>query len=267
MDRTEALRAARTICADATARVVDLLRAQPNLDAPLGGGSSWDVREAAVHLVVANNVYSELAAGVPSPFAGLDAATIAATNTHLAADVAETDPAKLANLLAAASARFLEQTSGWSGEHAVVFHAGIPIDLAVLTTILASESLLHGYDIAAALAAPWPIAPGDAALVLDVYLPFAPVTVDPTAAAGHSAGYEIALRGGPSYLLRFEAGTCALEASGGEVDCRLSVDPVAHLLVVSGRAPRWPAFALGQFTAEGPRPELAAGFFDLFVFP
>lgn len=267
MERTDALLGARSVCAGATAQVVDLLRGQPHLDAPLAGGSVWSVRDTAVHLVVGNNVYTEIAAGVPSPFPGLDPATIAATNAHLAADVAETDPAKLADLLAAASERFLTQTDGWPGEHDISFHAGVPMDLAALTTILAGDAVLHGYDIATALAAPWPIAESAALLVLGVYLPFLPGALNPNVAAGHSARYELAVRGGPSYVVRFADGDCALEEPGGPVDCRLSVDPVAYLLAFSGRSLPWPAFACGQFSVEGPRPELAAGFFDLFVFP
>jgi hypothetical protein len=37
------------------------------------------------------------------------------------------------------------------------------------------------------------------------------------------------------------------------------------LLVLLGRMDRWPAFAAGLLTAGGRRPELAAGFPDLFI--
>lgn len=267
MDRAEVLLAARALCADATGRVTALLRPRPHLDVPIGNGSTWSVRDAAVHAIVAGNVYSELAAGVPSPYAALSREAIAATNEHLAADVAETDPDKVADLVEHSVRAFLDGTRGWSGDREVLFHGGTPIDLAALTTILAAESLLHGYDMARALGVPWALTRTDALLILDCYLPSVPSVIDAEAAAGLTAGCAIAARGAGRWTLRFADGVCTLDAEDGEVDCTLWVDPAAFLLALSGRMAPWPAFALGLFTVEGSRPELGAGFFDLLRFP
>lgn len=264
MDRAEVLLAARAACVDATARVTELLRPRPHLDVAIGNGSTWSVRDAAVHVIVAGNVYGELAVGVPSPYAALTREAIAATNEHLAADVAETDPDKVADLLQDSVHAFLDGTRGWGGEREVLFHGGTPIDLAALTTILASESLLHGYDMAGALGVPWRLSRADALLVLDCYVPS---VIDPEAAAGLTASYAIAARGADRWTLRFVDGECTLDPENGDVDCTLSVDPAAFLLALSGRMAPWPAFALGPFAVEGPRPELGAGFFDLIRFP
>jgi hypothetical protein len=41
--------------------------------------------------------------------------------------------------------------------------------------------------------------------------------------------------------------------------------PVAYLLVAEGRISRYEAIALGLLSAKGDRPELAVGFWDLFM--
>jgi hypothetical protein len=47
----------------------------------------------------------------------------------------------------------------------------------------------------------------------------------------------------------------------------ISADPVAFLLVMSGRLGQWAAIALGLMSASGDRPELALGMTGLFRYP
>lgn len=267
MDRTEALFAGRSVCQDLTGRLTDLLRAQPTLDAKLGNGSMWTVRDAAVHLVVASNVYQGIASGVPSPYAGVTRDQIAMANGQLAADVAETDPDKLADLVDDSLYELLDLVDGWPGDHPISFHGGLELDLAALVVIRASESLLHGFDIAAALGVPWPVADAAAALVLDGVVSALPLMVDSERAAGHGLAYGVEIRGGSGYTVCFADGACSVEPDVGDVDCVLVAEATALLLTLTGRAAPWPAFAGGQFSSHGGRPALAAGFFDLFVFP
>jgi hypothetical protein len=56
-------------------------------------------------------------------------------------------------------------------------------------------------------------------------------------------------------------------AGSSPVDCTISADPVAYLLVASGRLTPTAAIALGLLSAGGPRPELAGDFGRLFIFP
>ena len=51
------------------------------------------------------------------------------------------------------------------------------------------------------------------------------------------------------------------------MDCELSVDPVAFLLVGTGRMSRYEAVALGLLSLGGAKPEMALGLPDLFVYP
>lgn len=267
MDRDDILRAAQAAYADVTSRIAAMLRAQPTLDIRIGGGSVWTLREAGVHLVAWSNVYRDIAAGATSSVASLDRAYVAATSEALHADIAESDPGKVADLVEAAAAAYLRQTAGWSGERRTSWHAGLTLDLADVTTILTADALLHGYDIACTLGMPWPVDGGLALMIIGSYAPLLGRILDPVRTAGHTAAYGIELRGGPSLVTRFSGGKLSLEGPGTQVDCRISADPAAFLLVFSGRMSRWPAVALGLVSADGPRPELALGFQDLFVFP
>jgi hypothetical protein len=56
-----------------------------------------------------------------------------------------------------------------------------------------------------------------------------------------------------------------VEPPGGPVDATPSADPVAFLMLGSGR--RYEAVALGGLTAGGARPDLAFDFPTLFVYP
>jgi hypothetical protein len=69
-------------------------------------------------------------------------------------------------------------------------------------------------------------------------------------------------------IVRFVDGEYRLEGAGsGPVDTTISADPVAFLMVGSGRLSVSGAIALGLLTVGGDRPELAVGFPDLFLYP
>ena len=92
--------------------------------------------------------------------------------------------------------------------------------------------------------------------------------LNPTTTHGLTAAYGVELRRGSSFAVRFVDGRYGLEPSGSApVDCTISADPVAYLLVAAGRMSQWEAIALGLIAAEGPKPELALGFVDLFMYP
>jgi hypothetical protein len=89
----------------------------------------------------------------------------------------------------------------------------------------------------------------------------------------------LVLRQGPGSEGSGEPGLCGadepghdrkrlrLEPAGGEVDATLSADPVAFLMVGSGRLSRYEAVALGAMTVGGNRPDLAFDFPTLFAYP
>lgn len=267
MDPTTILAQAQAALEAAARRNADLIRSLSDLSVPIPG-SEWTVRESAVHLVNYAGVSTDIADGMPSLVESVAKEAMVAENARRIADIPETDPEKVAGLLTEAVAGLLEATAGRPGDRRVVFHAGLPLDLAGLVGISLGEQVLHGYDIATAVGSPWPIDPLHAQLVLSGYFSWYGRLVNPETASGVTAGYGIELRGGGAFTVRFVDGEYRLEPDGsGPVDCTISADPVAFLLVSSGRMRQWEAIALGLYSASGPRPELALTFMDLFDYP
>jgi hypothetical protein len=253
---------------EATARrTADLIRSLPELQAPIPG-SEWTVREAAVHLVNLAGIYTDIADGMPSPIDSMSREALGDQNARRLGDIPESDPEKVAGLLTEAVAGLLEATACRSGDQAVVFHAGVSLDLASLMCISLGEHLLHGYDIARAVACPWPIDPFHARLVLCGYGPCYGSWLNGELTSGLTTSYGIELRGGDAFTVRFAEGGCHFEPGhSGIVDCTISADPVAFLLVRSGRMTQWEAIALGLYSTKGPMPDLGLTFMDLFAYP
>jgi uncharacterized protein (TIGR03083 family) len=267
MEPDEMLEASRTALGAATTRLVGLIRSLPDLEQPIPD-SEWTARQAVAHLVIGMDLYSEIATGTPSPIDASTPAEYAEYSRRRIADVAESDPAKLAYLLDDASDRFRSSVTGQAGDTVVTWHAGMELDLATLAGLSLGEVVLHGYDIAVATRRPWPLVPEEVALVLDTCGQLMGLTVDSDRSEGLTVAIGVELRGLASFVIRFDDGRFSLAPPGpGPLDATLSADPTAFLLVTSGRMARWPAFALGLYEAGGKRPELAVGFKDLFVFP
>jgi mycothiol maleylpyruvate isomerase-like protein/SCP-2 sterol transfer family protein len=258
---------ARSGLAELTTRAAGLVRSIDDPATPVPN-SEWSVGDAAVHLLMAPAVYTDIARGAPSPIDTLDKEKHALVNRQWIADHTGPDPHQLALLLEQAVAALLDSTACRAGDEPVTFHCTLPYDLTRLVSCALGELVVHGYDLAGALSHPWPIDPTHALLILNAYGPLFAVCVNPQTAAGHSAAYRIELRGADGFTARFTDGRLGLEPYGsGAADCTISVDPVAFLLVAAGRLSQWAAIALGLMEVRGPREDLALGFGDLFVFP
>ena len=89
------------------------------------------------------------------------------------------------------------------------------------------------------------------------------MVADPAAVARESMSYELSFRGGgPAVVVRVGDGELAVEPmiSGTPVDCRISADPVAFLLVAYGRIGQLKPILRGQLLAWGRRPWAAVRF-------
>lgn len=267
MSEATVLAQARSALEVTARRTADLLRSLPDLHAPIPG-SEWTMREAAVHLVSHAGISMDIAAGMPSPIGSMTKEELGEQNARRLGDIPQSDPEKVAGLLTEAVAGLLEATACRSADQAVVFHAGVTMDLAGLMCISLGEHLLHGYDMARAAGAPWPVDPRHALLVHSAYVRCYGSWLDAKAASGLTAGYRIELQGGDAFTVRFSSGECHLDPrDSGPVDCTIAADPVAYLLVQSGRMTQWDAIALGLYRVEGPAPELGLTFMDLFAYP
>jgi hypothetical protein len=267
MDRTDALRFAQTSLAANADRLAALVRGLQDPAAPLGGGSRWSLRDVPVHLTTGIHQYSEYVTGTPSPYTSLAVEACAAQTAALMADIAETDPERLAGLMLDAGSAFLRITEGREGADPAPWHCGLTVDIATLASLIVAEQILHGYDLAKAVGSPWPIDPAQALLALGACAPLLGQILNPATAGGHTAAYRIELRGGPSLTVRFTRGSFDLAPPEGPADVAISADPVAFLLIFTGRMSRWDAIACNLLAVSGTRTDLGLAFADLFAFP
>lgn len=170
------------------------------------------VREPLGHLLRSEHpnpgIYAEITTGTPSPVDAIDKESLATFSAARIADIPESDPAKLALLMAEGTDR------------------------------------LHSYA------------------------PLFGLMLNPATSAGLSASFGIEIAGGEPFVIRFTDGRYSLEPGGPDpVDAVVPADPVAFLLVGTGRLGRSAAVALGLLKCGGNRPDLAFRFTDLFLSP
>lgn len=141
--------------------------------------------------------------------------------------------------------------------------SGITVPPHVFTAHLLSETMVHSADIAHAAGRPWRIDPAHAALVVrwflfELLLNGAPMLIsDPATLAGLRGRYRFDIRGhGPVRMVFDERGARLDAAPGGTVDCRLSADPVAFLLMFFGRRTLPATVARGGILVWGRKPWL-----------
>jgi hypothetical protein len=125
--------------------------------------------------------------------------------------------------------------------------------------------LVHGDDIARAERRTWRIDPSHAGLALRGFI--LPVLergdphalVDQERAARFAARWDIRWRGQGRVIFALDRGELHVEPPAGRrVDCRISADPGAFLLIFFGRREVWSSVARGRMLPWGRRPWLVA---------
>jgi uncharacterized protein (TIGR03083 family) len=258
------LTAARAAVEVAARQAADLVGSLPDPSRRVPG-LDWTVGQTAAHLVAAARLYPRLATGQFPPEATID---LAEGNLQRIAQVGNHALAELADLLVGETQRLLEQTADLAPDHRVAFHGGTTLDLAAQTGILLGEYLIHGLDLARSAQRLWPIDPGHARLVIAAATALLPRYLDPDAARGVTVGYDVRIRGGPRFGLRVADGAATVESGRVvPVDCHISADPVAFLIVAYGRGSPWPPTLRGKVTAWGRKPWRAFGLTRLLMNP
>lgn len=250
--------AAREAVGVAAPRLTGLLRSVRRPDANALG--DWDVTEVAVHVSHAMDTVTAMTQGGGNLLE--DIWGLGALSGVMVAGEGRRSPAELADRIEASVASFLSLTDPYAGDRSVSWMVqGTELPLSTLTCHILNELTVHGRDIAVAEGVPWPIDRAHAALIVEGFvLPslnaLGRAMVSQTAAAKR-ARFDIRLRGAGRAWLRFQDGDFSVERSPqGPVDCHLSVDPEAFLLVSWARTSQWPAIARGQLLAWGRKPWL-----------
>ena len=240
-----------------SARVGELVRSLRRPDVSCLG--TWSVVELACHLSHAMDAVSATAHGAGgfledlSGLAGL-------TSTMVASEI-ERDPVRLADRIEAS----VEAAMDWMGPAAdqglqTWFVAGVKVPISHLTCHILNELTVHGYDMAKAEGRPWPIPRHVARLVLQGFIFPVVSHIGPQLVSEQARGvrvtYHVHLRGGGDSTWRFDDGNLTVTQGPptGRVDCHISADPEAFLLVTWGRISQWTAIGRGKLFAYGRKP-------------
>lgn len=218
---------------------------------------AWTVADVVGHVATEPKRYVELALG------GGDwprrVADLPAFNAQQVAELPTRDIGELTHLLTSHVQRLLTTVGGFDDPAPLMYFDGdqqVPADLQTGTFL--GELIIHGRDIAQAAGAAWPI---DPAMVPLVYLGLhqvLPGWVDPHRASGHTATYELRLRGSASYVYEFTNGQLEVDPERPRrIDAHISADPVTALLTSYGRVGQIGPAVTGKVTVSGRRPWLA----------
>lgn len=244
-----------------------------------GAGSvlgHWNLADLAMHLSqawiaipgLARADLTEVEAIVPGRGAGAsvarDVGQLGAVTLRLVASDPERDLAVLASRIEARSREYLARcATGDPDLHLPWLLGGITVPPRVFTAHLLSETVVHGADIAAAAGRPWRIEPAHAALVvrwflLELLIHGAPALITDAAKLAAVRGrYRIDIRGHESVPLVLDERGARLDADPRRPDCRMSVDPVAFLLMFFDRRSLAATAVRGGVLAWGRKPWLA----------
>lgn len=257
-------------------RVTSLLRSIQDSQAPALG--QWNIGELAMHLSQAWLGIPAMARRNLAPIYEVLPDIAGTAGDSMMNDIwelgdlmlraVEKDPERdlgvLADRIGAEADRYLADCAGADPNALNPWMVrGFTLPLSISTYHLLQETVVHGYDIARAAGRKWRVEPSHAAMVLGRFvfpvLKAAPsrMFVNGAKAAGVRATYDIRLRGGGRYYFVFDDGDFTVEEpSARRVDCHISADPVAMLLVFFARRSQWPAIATGKLMAWGRKPWL-----------
>jgi uncharacterized protein (TIGR03083 family) len=276
---TEGWVRARAALGEAVGQVTALLRSGPDPAAPAVG--EWNVGELAMHLSQAWLAVPGLARAdlsgmydvVPSlaDQAGdslvADLWDLADTTQQAVEADTERDLSVLADRIEQRAAAYLAEADAQRIDDRRAWLVSCPaVPMPMLTHHLLNETVVHGYDIARATGKPYRIDPEHASMILSgfivqVFRSLPPATlVDPVRGAV-TATFALHIRGGATYHFVFAGGEVRVEdPAPRRIDCHISADPVAFLLVTWGRRSQWQAIARGQLVSWGRKPWLGTRF-------
>jgi hypothetical protein len=266
---------ARAALAEAVARTAQLWRSIADSAAPVPG-LAWTAGQTAAHVVGDMREYTEALTrhlngddGLLTVPDGSPAQARTEVNDRHLVDVSDRDLGRLADTLEQAAASYLAVASavGTSERVDVLTADGLVLEPAVMTCLLLGEQLVHGLDIARAGHRPWSIGRDDALLVIPAVLALAPKYLHRSRTKNVDISFELRMRGGCRYRMAVTNGTGVVTAAGEKADCVVTADPVAFLLIGSGRVAQLPQILRGRLRAGGRKPWLAAKFGTLLATP
>jgi hypothetical protein len=259
---------------DAAVRAAAMLGAvaDPSLPVP---GLAWNVTETAAHLVAEIEDYAGFITGerdanhglAQSPAHSTPSQLSAASNARQLEECTGTDIGQIAHRLVPAVEHFVAAAADRFNNQRILTSNGLSMTVPLMSSLLLGELLIHGFDIARATGSKWPISSQDALEVIGGVMTMVPDYVDKEKTAGLHVSYELRFRGGPRYRLAIDDGTAEVTEPGEKVDCWISADPAAFLLVGYQRIGQWGPILRGKMMAGGSKPWLGFKFGGLLTGP
>jgi uncharacterized protein (TIGR03083 family) len=249
-------------------RFFDLVLSAPDASQPVPD-MDWNVGDVAAHVALGTEAYVGYAQGVDEPFVDVSdiaGGSLTRSSAVRLSDEPERDLGTLTTRARAALTALFDSIEGRAGDEPVVWN-GHEITLDAMIGLALAEYLLHGRDLAVALGQPWPISPDDARLILISALPILPLLVNPTTTRAVTASYDLRVRGGTRVTIAIDDGHMTVGPPRQSVDCHVSADPAALLLVAYGRRTQWIPVLSGKLVAWGRKPWLGLRLVKYLVTP
>ncbi|WP_326824222.1 maleylpyruvate isomerase N-terminal domain-containing protein [Streptosporangium sp. NBC_01756] len=254
-------------------RFTELVAAVP--DPQTMATKEWSVADTAAHLVAIGAYYPALLRpdDISHPFPDLaarilavDVDGVAELNHHVMKELAERDPRVLAGRLQRHIGEVLRMSESLDPHQTVTWLGSSRLPVAGLLAHLVNELMIHGWDIARAVGAPWPMPRRDAGLFFDLFL----------TGLVHNGVGSLLDTGEPPHPRRIAVefrsqhvrpvtlvlrdGEVTLEEPGPGADARLRFDPVTLNLMLFGRVSPAKAVLTRKIVITGRRPWLLPAF-------
>ena len=255
------LEAAQFALRSATVRTVSLIRSISDPTLPVTG-SHLTLGDAAAHLVLTAQIAVDCFAGFPSPIHDLGSKRD--FDARFLAQFPERRPEQLAALLQDAVDLLLE--APLDGD-LIPFHSGIPLEPGVIIGLLIADLMAFSWDIAITLGLAWSMELATARVATSATMRMLPFVLS-EAAEKTTASFRVHIRGGDDITGRIANGNMTISRTDfGPVDCHISADPVAFILVAHRRLSRAGRVARGQLLSWGENRAFGATLRSLFTRP
>ncbi|WP_141977167.1 maleylpyruvate isomerase N-terminal domain-containing protein [Saccharothrix saharensis] len=261
----------RDVLSDVTGRFADLVATS---DPSALATPDWTVADTAAHVVAIASIYTTLlapgggevadpalAARIPT----VTVETVAELNDLALRRFTERDPATLAAVLRSRVASILDATGGTDPERTVPWLGASRVPVAGVLAHLVNELLIHGWDIARGIGAPWSVPPREAALFFDLFIVGmvrndVGGVLDGPPPSDRRIAVAFRSRHTTPVTIVLHRGRVSVGEPGDPVDARLTFDPATLNLVLFGRVSRVRAALTGGLRVTGRRPWLLPAF-------
>ncbi len=241
-------------------RVAALMDQVTEWDAPVHGSHSWTVVDLVRHMSFLPELYAATSVVIPLEMAP-SASGMAATNAKGLAASAHVPREDLTDNFRRHLPPLLDRLRSADVEARLPWHTGLTLSPGEFGAIAVGEWLVHGWELAKTIGAPWQVQPEHARLVLAAFDAVLPAWLDVDKAAGHTNRYEYRLRGtGDRLQHTFTDGVLTTRPEAGvpfRPDTIIWAEPSALLLYFYRRTGLWSNAVRGSLLAGGRRPDRA----------